>query len=164
MSIGLALRRKVFTFLVRRRARQTGERLTVNGRSNVNQNTVLGNNVNFNGMRVNGQGPLHIGNNFHSGRDCLIITQNHRYDNATAVPYDSSYTRKGVIIEDNVWLGDRVIILDGSHISEGAIIQAGSVVASHIPYCAIVGGHPAKPFKYRDIDQYEKLKGQQRFH
>ena len=54
--------------------------------------------------------------------------------------------------------------LGGVHIGEGAIIQAGSVVVSDIPPYAIAGGHPAKVFKYRDIDHFEYLKGIGAFH
>jgi len=105
-----------------------------------------------------------IGNNFHSGPGCLIITQNHNYDNGNAIPYDNTYIYKDVKIEDNVWLGSRVIILGGVTIGEGAIIQAGSVVVGDIPACAIAGGHPAKIFKYRDKNHYYKLKKEEKFH
>jgi acetyltransferase-like isoleucine patch superfamily enzyme len=57
-----------------------------------------------------------------------------------------------------------VIILPGVTIHEGAIIQAGSVVVKDIEKCAIAGGHPAKVFKYRDIEHYEKLKKEGKFH
>jgi len=62
-----------------------------------------------------------------------------------------------------VWLGDRVLILPGVTISEGAVIQAGSVVVRDVPYCAIVGGAPAKVFKYRDIEHYEALKKESKY-
>lgn len=65
---------------------------------------------------------------------------------------------KNIFIENNVWFGDRVLILGGVTIEEGAIIQAGAVVTSNIPKYAIAGGNPAKVFKYRDIENYEKLK------
>ena len=71
---------------------------------------------------------------------------------------------KNIFVEDNVWLGNRVIILGGVTIEEGAIIQAGSVVVSDIPKCAIAGGNPAKVFKYRDIEHYEALKANKQFH
>ncbi|HHS95203.1 MAG TPA: acyltransferase, partial [Phaeodactylibacter sp.] len=48
-------------------------------------------------------------------------------------------------------------------IGEGAIIQAGSVVAKSIPKLAIAGGHPATPFKYRDQQHYQKLKDAESF-
>ena len=67
-------------------------------------------------------------------------------------------------IGDNVWLGNNVIILGGVTIGEGAIIQAGSVVCMDVPACAIAGGHPAKPFKYRDREHYEQMKREGKFH
>ena len=67
------------------------------------------------------------------------------------------------MIGDNVWIGDRVIILGGAVIGEGAIIQAGSVVIGEIPPMAIAGGHPAKVFKYRDMGHYIKLKNEGKF-
>jgi acetyltransferase-like isoleucine patch superfamily enzyme len=145
-------------------AQSYGVDIRVNGRSKVTQNTILGNNVNFNGMIVTGRGNVTIGDNFHSGEDCLMITQIHNYDSGKAIPYDDTYLTKDIKIEDNVWLGSRVIILGGVTIGEGAIIQAGSVVVTDIPKYAIAGGHPAKVFKYRDIDHYEKLKAEKQFH
>lgn len=144
--------------------KKCGENLTINGYSVVNKHTFLGNNVNFNGMTVIGNGELFIGDNFHSGEACYIITDTHNYDSGDSIPYDSkkSIARK-TIIEDNVWLGVGVIILPGAFIHEGAIIQAGSVVCGTIPTCAIAGGHPAKVFKYRDIEHYYKLKQEGKF-
>ena len=68
------------------------------------------------------------------------------------------------MIKDNVWLGNRVIILPGVTVGEGAIIQAGSVVVNTIPDFAIAGGHPARVFSYRDKAKYIKLKEQGLFH
>ncbi|MGX9365623.1 acyltransferase [Desulfoplanes sp. PS50] len=93
-----------------------------------------------------------------------MITQNHNFDHGTAIPYDSTYIYKKIVIKDNVWLGSRVIVLGGVTIEEGAIIQAGSVVVKDIPKYAIAGGHPATVFKYRDIDHYERLKAEGKFH
>jgi acetyltransferase-like isoleucine patch superfamily enzyme len=81
-----------------------------------------------------------------------------------AIPYGNTYIREPITIEDNVWLGARVIVLGGVKIGEGAIIQAGSVVTEDVPACAIAGGHPAKVFKYRDKEHYYKLKQAGRFH
>ena len=129
-----------------------------------NLNTHLGRNCHFNGIVVEGRGKLVIGDNFHSGKDIRIITQNHNFDTGTKIPYDSTYILKDVIIEDNVWVGTGVIILGGVTIGEGAIIQAGSVVVNDIPKYAIAGGHPAKPFSYRDREHYERLKKLKKFH
>lgn len=136
----------------------------VNGKTKVTNNTFLGNNVNFNGMDIQGRGKVIIGDNFHSGKECIIITDIHNYDKGDCIPYDNTYIQKDVKIEDNVWIGSRVIILGGVRIGEGAIIQAGSVVVKSIPPYAIAGGHPAKVFNYRDIEHYEQLKSEKKFH
>jgi len=137
--------------------------IKINGKSKVTNKTYLGKNINFNGMIISGCGEVHIGDNFHSGTDCLMITQIHNYE-GRAIPYDASYICKDITIENNVWLGSRVIVLGGVNIGEGAIIQAGSVVVNSIPKYAIAGGHPATVFSQRDIIHYEKLKLEGKFH
>jgi acetyltransferase-like isoleucine patch superfamily enzyme len=94
----------------------------------------------------------------------MMLTSNHNYDNGKAIPYDDTYINKNITIEDNVWLGNRVIILGGVRVGEGAIIQAGAVITKDVPKYAIVGGNPAQIFKYRDIEHYEKLKKENKFH
>ncbi|MGP3778032.1 acyltransferase [Halanaerobium saccharolyticum] len=158
------IKRIYYNYIVRMMAKKVGNNLSVNNKSVISTNTILGNNVNFNGMDIKGGGKVSIGNNFHSGPGCLILTRFHNYNNGTAIPYDDTYIYKDVQIKDNVWFGSRVIILGGVNIGEGVIIQAGSVVVSDIPDYAIAGGHPAKVFKYRDVDHYKKLKEQGKFH
>ena len=123
----------------------------------------MGKNPNFNGMHVYGKGKVVFGDNFHSGIECMIITDNHNYE-GNAIPYDNTSITKDVTIGDNVWLGNRVIILGGVTIGEGAIIQAGAVVVKDIPPYAIAGGNPANVFKYRDKEHYESLKAEGKFH
>ena len=141
-----------------------GKNLKINRRTILTKHTKLGNNDNFNGMIVNGNGKVEIGDYFHSGEDCLIISQNHNYDGGNAIPYDSSYITKNVKIGNYVWIGSRVIILGGVTIGDGAIIQAGAVVTNDVPYCGIAGGNPAKVFKYRDVTHYEKMLNEQKYH
>lgn len=54
-----------------------------------------------------------------------------------------------VTIEDDVWVGTRVIILQGVTIGRGAIIAAGAVVTQNISPYAIAGGVPARVLKFR---------------
>jgi acetyltransferase-like isoleucine patch superfamily enzyme len=158
------IKKKFYQHRCKKVAKSYGNDFKVNGESYVTPNTTLGNNVNFNGMKIQGKGNVTIGDNFHSGIECMIITSIHNYDEGNEIPYDDTVISKDVIIEDNVWLGNRVTILPGVRIGEGAIIQAGSVVVRDIEKYAIAGGHPAKVFKYRDIDHYEKLKKEKKFH
>jgi len=153
-----------FTHLVLRNIGAYKSKPKVNFYSRFTKSTFIGKNCHFNGMIVRGNGKVVIGNNFHSGKNILIINTYHQYDGGNAIPYDTQkMIDKEIIIRDNVWIGDRVIILGGVTIGEGAIIQAGAVVSSDIPECAIAGGNPAKVFRYRDKEHYQKLKIEGKF-
>ncbi len=132
------------------------------GDTKLSRNTSLGRNCNFNGMHVEGRGKVAIGDNFHSGKECMIITEFHNYK-GDAIPYDNTNIKKDVVIGDNVWLGNRVTILGGVTIGEGAIIQAGAVVVKDVPDYAIAGGAPAVTFSARDSEHYQRLKAEQKF-
>ena len=93
----------------------------------------------------------------------MIITQNHNYDHGTAVPYDDTFVLKEVVIEDNVWFGNRVIVVGNVYIGEGAIIAAGAVISKDVPKYAIMAGNPASVVKYRDIEHYERLKKKEKY-
>lgn len=41
--------------------------------------------------------------------------------------------RKGIIIEDNVWLGGSVVVLDGVRIGRNSVIGAGTIVTKDVP-------------------------------
>lgn len=57
------------------------------------------------------------------------------------------YSKGPVIIKKNVWIGDKVTILPGVIIGDGAIIGANAVVTKDVPPFTIVGGNPAKIIK-----------------
>lgn len=151
--------RAYFTWRVKCLCKSHEDALYINRKSHVTRSTVLGNNIHMNGLDIRGDGSVVIGDNFHCGEDCLIITSDHNY-NGSALPYDKSYIHKDVVIEENVWMGSRVIVLGGVRIGEGAILQAGSVVVSDIPACGMAGGHPARVFKTRDVEHYHRLKAE----
>jgi len=144
----------VFGFFVKLKAVSIGKPLFVNSYSVVNRKTQLGDNVHFNGMKIRGGGTVVIGNNFHSGEECLMLTDMHNYE-GTCLPYDSTLIAKPIIIENNVWFGSRVTIIGCVTIGEGAIVQAGAVVVRSVPKLAIVGGNPAIVFKFRDTEHYK---------
>lgn len=135
-----------------------------NQRSKVTKYTYLGENVNFNGMIIVGKGKVIIGDNFHSGFGCMILTDNHNHKNSAKIPYDETIVSKDVAIGDNVWLGNNVTILPGTILGEGVIVQNGSVVYGKIEALSIIGGHPAKMFSKRDANHYYRLKMDQKFH
>lgn len=52
-----------------------------------------------------------------------------------------------VIIGQNVWLGNNVIVLKNSEIGANTIVAAGAVVSGKFPANVIIGGVPAKIIK-----------------
>ena len=74
------------------------------------------------------------------------------------IPYDSKGINKDIIIKENVWIASYAFILPGVVINEGAVIAAGSVVTKDVPKCAVVGGNPGRIIKYRDEEEYNRLK------
>lgn len=117
-----------------------------------------GTDCSFNGFSVSGRGGVKIGNHFHSGVNVNIMLGSHDYNYGDAIPYGTHYSSKNVVIDDFVWVGSNVIISGNVHIGEGAIIAIGSVVVKDVPPYAIVGGNPANVIKYRNIEQFRKLK------
>jgi len=157
MKFFKSLRTLIYTIIAKIFLKDFNARIKANGFTKLNKHTKVGDNVHFNGLRVFGKGNLTIGDNFHSGFGCKILTSYHNY-NGDSIPYDNTLIIKDVIIGNNVWIGIDVTILPGVHIGEGAIIQAGSVVVKSIPELAIAGGHPAKVFSSRNIEKYYQLK------
>ena len=96
-----------------------------------------------------GHGNLTIGNNVMIAGHCLIIPANHKFDDIIPISQQGE-TRKGIVIEDNVWIGSGCSILDGVTIGTGSIIAAGSVVNKNVAPNTIVGGVPAKFIKVRN--------------
>jgi len=151
-------RQRFFTKIVKKQVGKFGSDFKVNGMCRLNKSVIIKNNVNLNGMNIQGSGKVIIGNNFHSGKEVLLITQNHNWKKAEKIPYDENYILTNIIIEDNVWLGSRVTILGNTTIGEGSIIQAGSVVVHDIPPLSVAGGHPATVFSKRDEEHYNECK------
>ena len=47
----------------------------------------------------------------------------------------------GAIVQDDVWIGNNVVILPGVTVGRGSVIGAGAVVTKDVPPYAIVGGY-----------------------
>ena len=65
---------------------------------------------------------------------------------------------KPIEIGHDVWIGARVMIMDGVKVGDGAIIAGNAVVTKDVPPYAIVAGIPAKVIRYRfSPEKIEKL-------
>ncbi len=94
-------------------------------------------------------GNLEIGRRVEIAPNCSFYTYNHGVEADTPVREQPCYTKGGIRISDDVWLGVGVIVLDGVQIGKGAVIGAGSVVTTSIPEGAIAFGNPARVLKFR---------------
>lgn len=95
-------------------------------------------------------GPVRVGNDVMMGPNTLIHTENHAFERIDIPMIEQGYSaRRPVVIEDDVWIGARVIILPGVTIGKGSIIGAGSVVAKSIPPHTIAVGNPCRPVRNR---------------
>ena len=103
-----------------------------------------------------GHGGLSIGNNVLIAGHCLIIPANHIISDTSLTINKQGLTKKGIVIEDDVWIGAGCRILDGVHIGKGSVIAAGAVVNKNIPSYSVVGGVPAKIIKFRNKDEIQK--------
>jgi len=110
------------------------------------------------------QGGIRVDDGVIFGPRCTIWTANHRYDSATAIPYDAGVVLRPVHVEEGVWVGTNALILPGVRVGYGSVIGAGSVVAGDIPPGAIAVGNPCRPVKFRDLAQFDRLRKEQRWY
>lgn len=96
-----------------------------------------------------GYGGITIGNNVRIATGCTIVAFSHLFDDPDTPIIDQGNSWQGVTLEDDVWLGTGVRVLDGVTIGRGSIIGAGSVVNKSIPPNSIAVGVPAKVVRAR---------------
>ena len=98
---------------------------------------------------ISGFGKIKIGN------DCLIASHssiyghNHVFSDPHKKIAAQGFTVKGIVIEDDCWLGSGVKVVDGVTIGKGSVIGAGSVVPKDIPPYSVAVGVPAKVISQR---------------
>ena len=98
--------------------------------------------------RINGE--CKIGTHVMMGTDVVIITRNHAFDRTDIPMMEQGFeNERPVEIGNDVWIGDRVIILPGVTVGDGSILAAGAVVTHDVPAYAVVAGVPAKIIKMR---------------
>ena len=93
-----------------------------------------------------GAGGITIGNNVLIASHVAIVTQTH---DANIPKHQGSVIKGEVVLEDDVWLGAGVVVLQGIRIGRCSVIGAGSVVTRDVPPYSIMTGVPAR--KRRDI-------------
>lgn len=98
---------------------------------------------------IYGQGKTRIGNDVRIAAHCVIVSSNHIYSSKSTPIHEQGLSKKGIVIEDDIWIGAGCVILDGVNIKKGCIIGANSVVTKSTESYGVYVGSPAKLLKNR---------------
>lgn len=94
---------------------------------------------------------IRIGNNVRMGKSILITDNAHGASIRELLdisPRLRPLVSKGsIVIEDNVWIGEKASIMPAVRIGRGSIIAANSVVTHDVAPYSVVGGNPARLIK-----------------
>lgn len=112
----------------------------------------IGNNVNIGDYcHISSYNGIYICDGVLLGRSVSLIDNNHGkldYSDIETPPAKRIIESKGaILIEKNVWIGEKATILGGVKIGYNSIIGANAVVTKNIPPYSVVGGIPAKIIK-----------------
>lgn len=118
---------------------------------------VIGNNVQINDhVHISALQSVKIGDNvLMAGHVYISDNQHGSYElwggtNPGIPPKERNYLVSEIVIEENVWIGEGVIILPGVTVGYGCIIGAHSVVNKSIPRLSMAVGSPARVVKFYD--------------
>ncbi|MBN3957721.1 acyltransferase [Nostoc sp. NMS8] len=111
-------------------------------------------------VSIEGPGNIKIGKHCLIAAHSGIYANNHNFaDPIEPIKYQG-VTRKGIVIEDDCWLGHGVTVLDGVTIGKGSVIGAGAVVNRDIPPFSVAVGIPARVIKNRIGKDIAKVQAQ----
>ncbi len=96
-----------------------------------------------------GHGGLRIGNGVRIAAHTVIIPSSHGFDDLQVPMHQQPATSRGIVIEDDVWIGAGARIVDGTRIGTGSVIGAHAVVTHDIPPYSIAVGVPARVIRRR---------------
>jgi virginiamycin A acetyltransferase len=95
---------------------------------------------------------IRIGNDVAIAANCTFAPVNHAYKDKSRRINQQGFlpSRGGIVIEDDVWIGANVVILDGAILRTGCVIGAGSLVRGEIPAYSIQAGNPLRRIGWRE--------------
>ena len=83
-------------------------------------------------------GRITIGKNVMFGPKCSLFAENHNFSDTETSIKSQGVNQKGITIEDDVWIGSNVTILDGVTVGRGSVIGAGTLITKEVPAGSIV--------------------------
>ena len=102
------------------------------------------------GTVLYGTGGIRVGRCVRIAAMTTIVASQHVFARTDVPIAHQGYTARGIEIEDDVWIGAGVCVLDGVKIGTGAIIGSGAVVTRDVAPQTIVAGVPAAVLRRRD--------------
>ena len=89
---------------------------------------------------------VRIGDAVAIAANCTLAPTNHAIADRNRLIRDQGFqpSKGGILIEDDVWLGAGVVVLDGAVLRRGAVVGAGSVVRGEVEAYAVYAGAPAR--------------------
>lgn len=95
------------------------------------------------------KGLIEIGSNVSIGSGTHLMAGSHAFDDPDMPIIQQARTAKGIIVEDNVWIGTGAKVLDGVTVGRNSIVGAGAVVSKDVPAWTVVLGNPARVVEKR---------------
>lgn len=99
----------------------------------------------FNVLR--GQGGIIVGDRVYTSPLVQMAAVDHVFADPNRPFVEQGITARGIVVEDDVWIGAGAIITDGVRIGCGAVVAAGAVVTRDVPPHTVVAGVPARVVK-----------------
>lgn len=96
-----------------------------------------------------GGGGLTIGSGVRIAAHTTIVASNHNFSDSKIPIFMQGVSIKGIVIENDVWIGVGARIVDGVLIGEGSVVGAGAVVTKSVEPYSVVVGVPAKKISTR---------------
>lgn len=116
----------------------------VNGYCHIGSYSYIG----CNGV-IGAGGGLTIGDYVLIGQAVHFHSENHVFTERDVHIRDQGVAYAPIVVEDDVWIGARVVVLAGVTIGRGAVVGAGAVVTRSLPPYAIAVGVPARVARIR---------------
>lgn len=116
------------------------------------ENLSIGNNVSIHPMSyIEAYGGIIIGNNVSIAHSVSILSVNHCYQDTGTLINDQGIESRPSVIEDNVWIGAKAVIMGGVIISQGSVLASSSVVTKNFGQNVVLAGVPAKVIGIRGV-------------
>lgn len=121
------------SFFAHRVCAEAADHIVIDRNATFSSKTYMGNYARI-GRNCELHGVVHLGNHVMMAPEVVSHTVNHEHGSLSS-PMDSQgdAAMKPIYVCNDVWLGQRVMVMSGVHISVGCIAGAGDVVTKDLP-------------------------------